>query len=117
MEIPDLSRAQHYNLPSSLGVLNPDRVTGQERRFACKCGMKSHDPVEGMMHTFAELEDGTKHGVYLERFSLGMWHYDRQSVGKRVLERMRRKGETVADFARRITRELNRATAALEGAE
>ncbi len=105
-------------LPAQLlGELTPDNQTGQRRRFACRCGLKTFDSVEGMMHTFASLEERSPHDVYIERFSLGMWHYDRKSLGKETLERMRRKGETVGEFAQRMTTALRTATDTLERME
>jgi hypothetical protein len=104
----------HYTPPESMQLLTPDYDTGQARRFNCSCGIKSLDPVDGIMHAFGELKDPTKHKVHEERFSLGMWHYDRASVATKMLEKMRRKGETVNDFAKRVTAQLNAVTAQME---
>ena len=106
-----------YDIPDHLKAIRPDPITGQQRRFVCKCGMKSLDPVDGMMHSFAELENTREHTVHEERFSLGLWVYDRQSVGTKILTKMRRKGESVSEFAARITRQLNAATAMMEAAK
>lgn len=104
----------HYQPPESMQLLRPDYDTGQARRFNCSCGMKSLDPVDGILHAFGELENPHQHRVHEERFSLGLWHYDRQSVATKMLEKMRHKGESINDFAKRITAQLNDVTAQME---
>ena len=76
--------------------------------------MRTLDTVEAIMHAFDELIDPKMHRIHEERFSLGMWHYDRASVATKMLEKMRRKGETVNDFAKRITAQLTAVTAQME---
>lgn len=97
-------------------IIRPDRTTGQERRFRCKCGLNTPEPEQAMMHLFASLEERSPHDVVTERFSLGRWHFDRH-LSKEALNRLRRKGESVGEFAQRMTSALRTATDTLERME
>lgn len=90
-------------------LVTPDRITGEPRRFACSCGVHTFEPSEAMMHAFAGMEEPNRHGVFIERFGRGRWFFDRKPMVERIIERLRHKGESMPDFARRIARELNAA--------
>lgn len=90
------------NLPN---IILPDHLTGGQRRFACQCGAHLYEGWEGVMHAFGG------HEVVIETFRGGRWVYDRNPLMKQAIDKMRRKGESQSDFAKRIVRwmdEVNR---------
>ena len=67
-----------------------------ERRFACECGEHFKDPYLVVMHTFSG------HEAVAERYEGGVWHFDPTPISDVIVEKLRLRGESIADFTRRL---------------
>lgn len=92
-----------------MSLITPDRTTGQERRFACKCGLRTMEPDVAGMHLIASFEERSRCQVVTERWTLGRWVFDR-NISTEALRKMMKRGETQAEFAERINTALRKVT-------
>lgn len=71
-------------------------VQHPKQRFACECHSHFDGGGEAVLHTFSG------HEVVVEEYRNGRWRYDPRPIADLILEKVRLKGESPLEFARRV---------------
>lgn len=71
-----------------------------DSRFACSCGAKVYQSHLAIMHAFSG------HETVIETFRGGRWVFDREDLMAQAIRSLRKPGESMPDFTRRIQARL-----------